>query len=146
MRHDMNLGAFPASRGSLLGPSLALLALLLLGALVVGAVELRSQQRADDVARTLTGGDPDRAPVWIRRYGCGGCHTIPGLGEADGQVGPGLNHLRQRVFIGDGVRHTPDNLVHWIIAPQAFSPRAAMPATGINEAQARDVAAYLYAH
>ncbi|HEX4509573.1 MAG TPA: cytochrome c [Burkholderiaceae bacterium] len=141
----MNLGASPAPRGWLAGPSLTLFTLLVFGALVFGAVELRSQQRADDVARTLTGGDPDRAPVWIRRYGCGGCHTIPGLGGADGQVAPPLDHLRQRVFIG-GVRHTPDNLVRWIVAPQAFSPHAAMPATGIDEAQARDVAAYLYAH
>ncbi|MGY4382706.1 cytochrome c1 [Bradyrhizobium sp. i1.3.6] len=32
-----------------------------------------------------------------------------------------------------------------IVAPQTFSPRTAMPATGITESEARDIAAYLYA-
>jgi mono/diheme cytochrome c family protein len=34
--------------------------------------------------------------------------------------------------------------VRWIVSPQTFSPRSAMPATGISEAEARDVAAWLY--
>lgn len=142
----MKAAAVAATRRSLLTPGLASFALFVLVLLVLGAVGVRSQQRADAVARTLTGGDPARAPLWIRRFGCGGCHTIPGLPEADGQVGPALGHLRERVFIAGSVRHTPDNLVRWIVAPQAFSRDTAMPSTGIDEDQARDVAAYLYAH
>jgi cytochrome c1 len=42
------------------------------------------------------------------------------------------------------VPNSPENLVRWIVAPQIFSPRSAMPATGISEAEARDVATYLY--
>ena len=81
----------------------------------------------------------------MRRYGCAGCHTIPGIPGGDGQVGGSLAGLSHRVYIAGVVTNSPDNLVGWIVAPQAFSPRTAMPATGISEAEARDVAAYLYA-
>ena len=48
------------------------------------------------------------------------------------------------VYVGGVVTNSPDNLIKWILSPQAFSPRSAMPATGITEAEARDIAAYLY--
>jgi cytochrome c2 len=104
-----------------------------------------SRQKTDRIARAMTGGDPERAPEIMRRYGCGGCHTVPGLTGADGQVGPPLAGLVHRVYIGGVANNAPDNLVQWIVSPQTFSPRTAMPATGITEAEARDVAAYLYA-
>jgi cytochrome c1 len=50
------------------------------------------------------------------------------------------------VYIGGTTNNSPDNLVQWIVSPQTFSPRTVMPATGITEAEARDVAAYLYSH
>jgi cytochrome c2 len=96
------------------------------------------------VAKAITGGDPARAPDLVRRYGCGGCHTVPGIAGADGKVAPPLEHLRARVFIGGAARNSADNLVRWIVAPQSFAPHSAMPATGIGAEEARDVAAYLY--
>jgi cytochrome c len=104
-----------------------------------------SRHQTESVARAMTGGDPSRAPEIMRRYGCAGCHTIPGVAGADGQVGTPLAGLRGRVYIAGVATNSPDNLVRWIVAPQAFSLRTAMPATGITEAEARDVAAYLYA-
>jgi cytochrome c2 len=105
-----------------------------------------SQQRLQ-VARVLTeGGDPSRAPPIFRRYGCTGCHKIPGIAGADGQVGGALEDLQKRVYIAGVVNNTGDNLVHWIVSPQDFSPNSAMPKTGISEAEARDLAAYLYTH
>jgi cytochrome c1 len=112
--------------------------------LAVSAVQSRHQTL--QVARTLTHGDPAAAPPIMRRYGCAGCHTIPGIPGADGQVGPDLGGLRKRVYIGGVANNTAENLVRWIVSPQSFSPRSAMPATGISESEARDVAAYLYAH
>jgi cytochrome c1 len=112
----------------------------------LGTNAWRSQYQRAQVARVLTHGDMSRAPPIMRQYGCGGCHTIPGIPGADGQVGGSLNDIRKRVYIGGVVNNTADNLVQWIVSPQSFSPRSAMPATGISEAEARDVAAYLYAN
>jgi cytochrome c len=120
-------------------------ALVLVAAAVAAGFALNSRQQNESVARAITGGDPSRAPALIRRYGCAGCHTISGIPGGDGQVGSSLADLRQRVYIAGVTTNSPDNLVRWIVMPQAFSPRTAMPATGISEAEARDVAAYLYA-
>jgi cytochrome c2 len=102
--------------------------------------------QSEGVARALTNGDPARASVLATRYGCGGCHTIPGLPAADGKVGPPLGNLRQRVFIAGVLPNTADNLINWIVQPRTYSPGSAMPATGISKAEARDIAAWLYAH
>ncbi len=42
------------------------------------------------------------------------------------------------------LRNTPDNLVRWIRDPQKIVPGNAMPALGIDNRDARDIAAYLY--
>jgi cytochrome c2 len=105
-----------------------------------------SGHRHEAIAKALTGGEPWRAPALIRRYGCAGCHTISAVQGADGKVAPALDGLLQRVYIGGVLANSPDNLVQWIVSPKLFSPRTAMPATGIREAEARDVAAFLYAH
>jgi len=112
---------------------------------VAGGFAQSYRQQTENIARAMTAGDPARAPALIRRYGCAGCHTISGVPGGDGQVGGSLDDLRQRVYIAGVVTNAPDNLIQWIVAPQIFSPRTAMPATGISEAEARDVAAYLYA-
>jgi cytochrome c2 len=101
---------------------------------------------SDTVARALTGGNPAHASLLVTRYGCGGCHTIPGLPATDGKVGPPLGGLRQRVFIAGVLPNTADNLINWIVEPRAYSPGSAMPVTGISKAEARDIAAWLYAH
>jgi cytochrome c2 len=124
-----------------LGLSVALVAMALAAA--AGAAWVSMQQTVR-IARTISGGDPDQAPELIRRYGCGGCHTIPGIRGADGQVGPPLSDLIHRVYIGGVAINSPDRLAQWIVSPQQFSPHSAMPATGISAAEARDVAAYLY--
>jgi cytochrome c2 len=105
---------------------------------------LQEKHRSESVARSMTGGNPSRAPAVIRRYGCGGCHTIPGIPGGDGQVGGPLADIIHRVYVGGVLTNSPDHLVRWIVSPQVFSPRSAMPATGISESEARDVAAYLY--
>jgi cytochrome c2 len=104
----------------------------------------QTQDQSSSTAIAMTRGDIARAPELIRRYGCAGCHTIPGIPGGDGKVGGPLKDIRQRVYVGGVVTNSPDNLVRWIVSPQTFSPRTAMPATGISEAEARDVAAYLY--
>ncbi|WP_018260582.1 c-type cytochrome [Methylobacterium sp. WSM2598] len=123
---------------------LAAAAALATGGLVAHRIDLRRQRI--ELARNLTGGDPDRAPALMIGHGCAGCHEIPGLAGPRGRVGPPLGSVAERVYIGGVVTNTPENLVRWIVDPRALDPRTAMPVTGISEAQARDIAAYLYAH
>ena len=103
----------------------------------------RAQKRSVEAAR-LTGGDPARGEGALVRYGCSGCHTIPGFQRADGLVGPELGGLSRRIYIAGRLENSPDNLVRWIVDPKSVDPKTAMPRTGISEAEARDVIAYLY--
>src|SRR5438045_9648748 len=119
-------------------------ALVLIASGTAVAMTWSSQRQSEAVARAMTGGEPSRAPDIIRRYGCAGCHTIPGIPGGDGQVGGPLTDLKHRVYVGGVVPNSPDNLVRWIVSPQAFSPRSAMPATGVSEADARPVDSFLH--
>jgi cytochrome c len=94
----------------------------------------------------LTGGDPARGQALIVHAGCGSCHTIEGVEGANSLVGPPLMGLRQRTYIGGVAANSATNLERWLMHPQAFSPRTAMPDLGLTEDQARDIAAYLYLH
>jgi cytochrome c2 len=95
-------------------------------------------------AVALTGGDPDLGRSLTKRYGCAGCHTIPGVPGAQGQVGPTLKGFAARVYIGGVAANSPDTLIQWIEDPKSIDPKTAMPITGISRAEARHVAAYLY--
>jgi cytochrome c2 len=124
--------------------------LVLIAAAGVGggitAHRVQQHQQRTELAKSLTGGDPARAPNLMRTFGCAGCHEISGLAGPSGRVGPPLRTVAERVYIGGVVVNTPENLVRWIVDPKALNPRTAMPVTGISETQARDVAAYLYAY
>jgi cytochrome c2 len=91
-----------------------------------------------------TGGSADRGEATIVAYQCGKCHTIPGIRSAHGVFGPPLEALSRRTYIGGNFPNTSENLVHWIMNPQAMKPRTAMPDLGLSEQQSRDAAAYLY--
>ena len=102
----------------------------------------------DDTPRTargpVPGGDPERGRQVITESACGVCHTIPGVRGARGLVGPPLTKFGRRSFIAGHLPNTPDNLVLWVLHPQQIDPRTAMPSLGLDEGQARDVAADLY--
>lgn len=92
----------------------------------------------------VEGGDAARGAELIRAYGCGSCHVIPGITGARGLVGPPLAGMARRVYVGGVLPNMPDDMIRWLLDPPAVDPRTAMPAVGLNEAQARHVAAYLY--
>jgi len=89
-------------------------------------------------------GNASRGAALISWYGCGACHSVPGVAGANALVGPPLDHFAQRGYVAGMLRNTPDNLVRWIRDPQKIVPGNAMPALGIDEHDARDIAAYLY--
>ena len=100
------------------------------------------RSEADDVV--VLGGDAARGERVIEEMGCGECHVIPGVGGADGMVGPPLTRWARRSYIAGTLPNAPDNLIKWIMDPHAVEPGTAMPELGVNEQQARDMAAYLY--
>ena len=89
------------------------------------------------------GGYPGQGKQLIAQYKCGTCHTIPGVSHAHGVFGPPLNFIGRRTELAGNFANTPENLVHWILSPKSMKPATAMPDLGLDEKQARDVAAYL---
>jgi len=89
-------------------------------------------------------GDPHHGKDLIVAFGCGACHIIPGIHNAQGLVGPPLSLFAERTMIAGEIANEPDNLVRWIENPQAVEPKTAMPDLGLSHAQAVDIAAYLY--
>lgn len=89
-------------------------------------------------------GRPDRGAELIAQYGCGSCHTIPGVDRAGGLVGPPLTRFGARSYIAGELPNNADNLRRWITDPQAVEPGTAMPNLGVSAIDAQDIAAYLY--
>jgi cytochrome c2 len=119
----------------------------LLAALVV-ALPLASACEATDgaaaSANQITGGDAERGRQLIRSYGCGTCHSIPGVTGAAGLVGPPLGGIASRSYIGGVLPNAPDNMLRWLQDPRAVDPLTAMPNVGLTPSDARHIAAYLY--
>lgn len=67
------------------------------------------------------------------------------MSGAPGYVGPPLASYGKKVYVAGKFPNTVDVLVAWILDAPSLAPQTAMPATaGMSEAQAHDVAAYLY--
>ena len=94
--------------------------------------------------RVATGGSPKRGEHALAAYGCGACHTIPGVRGARGEVGPPLTAFGQRSFVAGRIPTVPNNLIRWILYPQSIDPQTAMPMLNVRPNDARDMAAYLY--
>lgn len=93
---------------------------------------------------SVAGGLAANGPALLIQYGCVTCHTVSGVKEADGKVGPPLSRLAARAVIAGKLANTPGNLISWIRFPQQLDPGNAMPDLGVTEEHARDIAAYLY--
>ena len=98
----------------------------------------------EEISRELTGGDPARGRQAIHNYGCDTCHTIPGILTATATVGPPLTQIGRRSYLAGRIENTPENLIAWIKHPRSVDERTAMPDTGVNDRDGRDIAAYLY--
>lgn len=88
-------------------------------------------------------GNPHHGRQLIVSYGCGSCHTIPGIYTARGVVGPPLYFFGRRTMIAGELPNSPDNLVRWLRDPRSVEPGTAMPQLGLSQDQAQDIAAYL---
>jgi len=108
-----------------------LFALALLVTLVAGCAH---QPQSDEAKR---GRDH------LQFYGCGSCHTIPGVPGARATVGPPLDRLGSRSYLAGTLSNNRPNLQLWIQHPQQLHPGSAMPELGVTPADAKDIAQYL---
>ena len=88
-------------------------------------------------------GDPQRGADLVRNYRCGGCHDIPGIANANGNVGPPLDRIGTRTYIAGFLQNSPESMAVWIQDPQRVLSGNAMPRMGISQNDARDIAAFL---
>jgi cytochrome c2 len=100
--------------------------------------------RREAQATVVSGGNAERGRGLIRVYGCGSCHTIPGVRGAESYVGPNLDGIASRSYIAGVLPNDPENMVRWIQNPPAIDAKTAMPFLGVSERDARDIAEYLY--
>jgi len=88
--------------------------------------------------------DAARGKAAIERVGCGSCHTIPGVRWPQGKAGPSLEGLSDRALIAGKLPNSPDTLAAYIRNAPALVPGSGMPPMPVSQAEAGDIAAYLY--
>jgi len=103
-----------------------------------------STQAQAKMASLVTGGDPQRGSAAIFKYGCGSCHTVAGISNAHGLVGPPLTGIGARMYIAGVLQNSPENIERWIQDPKGVDDKTVMPKLGVSKQDATDIAAYLY--
>lgn len=106
---------------------------------------MQTQARKDAVTSEPAAmhGDAARGKFALQQYACVTCHEIPGVVGAIHPVGPPLEGMAMRGFIGGVLPNTRQNMVRWLRDPQAVDARTAMPNLGVTERDAHDLAAFL---
>jgi cytochrome c2 len=92
----------------------------------------------------IPNGKVEQGRAAIEAYGCGSCHTIPGIASADADVGPPLTNFGARTFVAGELSNTPDNLIFFLRNPQLVNPNTDMPDLDLSAEDAAHIAAYLY--
>lgn len=80
----------------------------------------------------------------MERVGCAACHEVPGIDWPQGLAGPSLKGFGASPMIAGRFPNQPEVLTAWLIDAPSLAPETAMPAMPLTEAEARDVAAWLY--
>jgi len=111
---------------------------------LIAAVFLIACEKQLPEREPLTGGNARKGKELIAYYGCGSCHEIKGIPGASATVAPSLENVAQRVYLAGRLENKPATLEKWILDPRSIDPKTAMPKVGVDEAGARDIAAYLY--
>ncbi|HEY0848056.1 MAG TPA: c-type cytochrome [Noviherbaspirillum sp.] len=112
-----------------------------IAAIPADAAEQGAAQRSS--AAILHQGDPEAGRRAIGQYLCATCHRIPGIVGASKHVGPPLDRIATRKYIAGILPNTRENMIRWLQDPKQVDPLSAMPALGVREQDARDMAAFL---
>jgi cytochrome c2 len=117
--------------------------------LLVSSVVASAACTSDRVDRSSSqalsvSGDANRGRATIAQAGCGSCHRIAGVDNADSYVGPPLDAWSRRSFIAGTLVNRPDELARWLRDPQAIRPGSGMPDLGLDDRQIADIVEYLF--
>ncbi len=74
---------------------------------------------------------------------CTGCHTIKGMPEAQGKVGPELTHQAGNSLIGDVLPNTDENMKEWLKDPSTVKPGTIMPNQNLKDSEINALVAFL---
>lgn len=113
-------------------------------AAVAAMLSLGACAEGSDAPRPIAGADAARGRAVMARTGCAACHHIPGLAWPAGTVGGSLGGFADRSLIAGRLPNQPHTLVRWLKDASVLSPETGMPPMDLSDAEARDVAAYLY--
>ena len=83
----------------------------------------------------------ERGKLLFETRGCLACHSHVDFPGIKSDQGPDLSRLAAKLNTPKGQQW----LYSWVKSPSHYYPRTAMPNLGLSEAEAADVAAYLYA-
>lgn len=80
----------------------------------------------------------------IEKVGCGSCHEIPGVKWPTGRLGPSLKGFDDVGLIAGQLPNQPDVLAAFIRNAPVAKPGSTMPPMPVTDAEAQDIASYLY--
>ena len=84
-----------------------------------------------------------RGIALANHYGCASCHDIPAA-AVTGHIGPSLRGVERRAYLAGGLPNTPEQMVELIRFPERARPGTLRPNLRVSEADARELAAFLY--
>ena len=87
-------------------------------------------------------GNAAAAKAHMEKYACQACHVIPGMGEG-GALGPDLTGFAVRTTLNGRVQKNPQAVAAYLLNPTAVDAQTSMPAVGLSEEEAKDIAAFL---
>jgi cytochrome c oxidase subunit 2 len=102
-----------------------------------------ARQKAD-AATPARGSPAEQGQQAFARGACIACHTIAGLPQARGTVGPNLTHVGSRTTLaGAMLPNTTEWLRRWIANAPSLKPGSLMPAMPLPDDQMAALVAYL---
>ncbi len=89
-------------------------------------------------------GEPEVGRGAIIEHGCGACHRIPGIPNADAMVGPPLEAWSRRAFVAGVLPNSADNLARFLANTESVRPGTAMPDLELDDQEVAAIVAYLF--
>ncbi|WP_354087645.1 c-type cytochrome [Brevundimonas faecalis] len=112
--------------------------------MAVGLIGLSACADKAETRRVLAGADSAAGLSLIRTHGCAVCHAIPGVAWPRGRTGGSLEGVGARPMIAGRLPNQPAVMAAFVRDAPSLLPDTGMPPLSLSEAEARDIAAYLY--